>query len=87
MPFKMPLLLGKRQMCSDVTTLPVIHMLVILRGLEPSVDGVFEKYLKSFCIFILGGSCKIACITIKGKYVASEKPLFLLLPLKGACCF
>lgn len=49
-------------------------MLIILHSLEPSVDGIFEKYVKSFCIFILGESCKIACITTKGKNVASEKP-------------
>jgi len=83
----MPLLLEKRKMCSDVTTLPITHTLTILHGLEPGVHGVFEKYVKSFCGFMLGRSCKIACITTKGESVASEKPFFLLLPLKGACCF
>lgn len=54
MPFKMPLLLGKRKMCSDVTTLPIKHMLIILHGLEPSVDGVFEKICEGFLYFYPG---------------------------------
>lgn len=42
-----------------------------------------EKVNSTF--IILEKHCKIAYITLKGKNVASEKPLFSLLPLKGAC--
>lgn len=30
-------------MCNDATALEIIHILKVLHGLEPSVDGVFGK--------------------------------------------
>lgn len=45
------------------------------------------KSVKTFCIFILEKSCKIACSTTKGKNVPSEKLFLLLLLLKEECCF
>lgn len=69
-------------MCNDATALAIIHILKILHSLEPSVDSLWKKIIS---LIILGKRCKIAYITLKGKNVASEKPLFSLLHLKGAC--
>lgn len=81
MPFKIPLLLGEREMCNGVTTMPIIYMLIVLHGLEPSVD--LKNMWRVPIYFILGESCKLACITTKG-IMLHHRNLFSFCAFKGS---